>query len=299
MSKYDEVSKEYVPLRSEPTSSEVDKDTNDEDYLSDFEDFTVDEPPYIEEGPKDKYIMDLSEGMWTKASSKAVRKIIYLFMRWCGYWVLNLKKWIEQYRKRQEDVEARQTRVENEFKDVIANATKDSEVINARDSAYFGKFPVLDDRLENIEKMISGFVPQGVQIKIKRTMNVLPTVYVDTWEYGLGLAPLGDEPEGMFGGTTPTIIENRIVSWNNNELVIQVALDYESFVFDNRPGDNEYLLFDGIKSLMVHVDGGDPIGSPIDVSQVEVTRTQSTPTNVSMLARIAQLEEMIEESRNV
>ncbi|MCG4841126.1 hypothetical protein, partial [[Ruminococcus] torques] len=71
---------------------------------------------------------------------------------------LNLKKWIEQYRKRQEDVEARQTRVENEFKDVIANATKDSEVINARDSAYFGKFPVLDDRLENIEKMISGFV---------------------------------------------------------------------------------------------------------------------------------------------
>ena len=299
MSKYDEVSKEYIPLRSEPTSSEVDKDTNDEDYLSDFEDFTVDEPPYIEEGPKDKYIMDLSEGMWTKASSKAVRKIIYLFMRWCGYWVLNLKKWIEQYRKRQEDVEARQTQVENEFKDVIANATKDSEVINARDSAYFGKFPVLDDRLENIEKMISGFVPQGVQIKIKRTMNVLPTVYVDTWEYGLGLAPLGDEPEGMFGGTTPKIIENRIVSWSNNELVIQVALDYENFVFDNRPENNEYLLFDGIKSLMVHVDGGEAIGSPTDVGQVEVIKTQSTPTNVSMFARIAQLEEMIGENRNV
>lgn len=116
MSKYDELSKDYVPLKTEPEIKP--SEPNDEDYLTDFEDFNLEEPEYINKGPKDEYILELSEGMWTKASSKAVRKIIYLFMRWCGYWVLNLKKWIEQYRKRQEDVEERQTNLENDFKNV-------------------------------------------------------------------------------------------------------------------------------------------------------------------------------------
>ncbi|WP_285141416.1 hypothetical protein [Lactococcus petauri] len=294
MSKYDEVSKDYIPLKSEPISGPSDTELKDEDYLSDFEDFNLEEPEYVKNGPKDEYILELSEGMWTKASSKAVRKIIYLFMRWCGYWVLNLKKWIEQYRKRQEEVEARQTQVENDFKDVIANATQDSEVINARNSDYFGGFTVLDDRLENIEKLLIGFVPQGVEIKINRTMNALPSVYIDTWEYGIGRLPLGEEPAGMFGGTTPKIVENRIVTWANNELVIQVALDFENFKFNYRPESGEYLLFDGVRSLMIHVDGGEPIGDDVDESQVTVTKNQSTPTQSNLLQRLTQLEERIE-----
>lgn len=292
MSKYDELSKDYVPLKTEAEIKP--SEPSDEDYLSDFEDFNLEEPEYIDKGPKDEYILELSEGMWTKASSKAVRKIIYLFMRWCGYWVLNLKKWIEQYRKRQEAVEERQTNLENDFKDVIANTTQDSEVINARSSEYFGGFTVLDDRLENIEQLLIGFVPQGVQITISRKMNALPSVYIDTWEYGLGLAPLGDEPDGMFGGTIPKIVENRIVSWADNELVIQVAFDYENFKFKYRPESGEYLLFDGVRSLMVHVDGGDPIGDDMDESQVTVTKNQSMPTQSNLLQRLVQLEEKIE-----
>ncbi|MFK4906558.1 hypothetical protein ACI1S5_06625 [Lactococcus petauri] len=292
MSKYDELSKDYVPLKTEPEIKP--SEPNDEDYLTDFEDFNLEEPEYINKGPKDEYILELSEGMWTKASSKAVRKIIYLFMRWCGYWVLNLKKWIEQYRKRQEDVEERQTNLENDFKNVIANATQDSEVINARSSEYFGDFTVLDDRIENIEKLLIAFVPQGVQIMISRKMNALPSVYIDTWEYGLGNAPLGEEPDGMFGGTIPKIVENRIVSWANNELVIQVALDYENFKFNYRPESGEYLLFDGVRSLMVHVDGGEPIGENTDESQVVITKNKATPTQDNLLQRLVQLEEKIE-----
>lgn len=294
MTKYDEPSEKYVPLKSDSVSVSSEAELIEEDYLSDFEDFNLDEPEYIDSGAKDGYILELSEGMWKKASSKAVRRIIYLFMRWCGYWVLNLKKWIDQYRQRQEKVEERQTKVENDFKNVIANATKDSEVIVARSSDYFGDFTVLDERLENIEKLIIGFVPQGVQITIKRIMNTLPTVYIDTWEYGIGMVPLGEEPDGTFGGTIPKIVENRIISWANNELVIQVALDYENFKFNHRPESGEYLLFDGVKSLMIHVDGGEPIGEATDESQVVVTKNKATPTQDNLLQRLIQLEEKIE-----
>ncbi len=294
MSKYDEASENYVPLRSDPSSIASGTEINDGDYLSDFEDFNVEEPEYVDKGAKDGYILELSEGMWTKASSKAVRKIIYLFMRWCGYWVLNLKKWIEQYRKRQEDVEKRQTKVENDFKNVISNATTDSEVITARNSDYFGNFALLDERLENIEQLIVGFVPQGVKISVKRTMNALPSIYIDTWEYGIGRVPLGEEPAGKFGGTPPRIVEHRIISWANDELVIQVALDYENFKFNHRPTNDEYLLFDGVRSLMVHVSGGEPVGEAVDKEQVLVSKNKATPTHNSLIQRITQLEERVE-----
>lgn len=125
-------------------------------------------------------------------------------------------------------------------------------------------------------------------------MNALPSVYIDTWEYGLGNAPLGEEPDGMFGGTIPKIVENRIVSWANNELVIQVALDYENFKFNYRPESGKYLLFDGVRSLMVHVDGGEPIGENTDESQVVITKNKATPTQDNLLQRLVQLEEKIE-----
>ena len=289
MVKYDEISDKYVPLASEK-ANDVEIDTADNKYLTDFEDFNTDEPSYIDEGAKDGYILELSENMWTKASSKAVRKIIYLFMRWCAYWVLKLQAWVDKTNDRQDDVEKRQNGLENQFKDVLANATTDSEVINARDSQAFGKFTVLDDRLENIEKLLSGFVPQGVEITIERTMDALPKIYVDTWDYGIGMVGLGEEPSGLFGGTTPEIIQSRIVSWTNNKLVIQVPLDYEKFVFDNRPSDDGYLLFNGTKSLMVHVDGGSALGEPDDKTKVTVTKNNATVQPNALAVRVQQLE---------
>ena len=289
MVKYDEISDKYVPLASEK-ASDVEIDTADDKYLTDFEDFNTDEPSYIDEGAKDGYILELSENMWIKASSKAVRKIIYLFMRWCAYWVLKLQAWVDKTNGRQDDVEKRQNGLENQFKDVLANATTDSEVINARDSQAFGKFTVLDDRIENIEKLLSGFVPQGVEITIERTMDTLPKIYVDTWDYGIGMVGLGEEPTGLFGGTTPEIIQSRIVSWTNNKLVIQVPLDYEKFVFDNRPSDDEYLLFNGTKSLMVHVDGGSALGEPNDKTKVTVTKNNATVQPNALAVRVQQLE---------
>lgn len=297
MVKYDEISDKYVPLANEK-ASDVEIDTADDKYLTDFEDFNMDEPGYIENGSKDGYILELSENIWTKASSKAVRKIIYLFMRWCAYWVLKLQAWVDKTNGRQDDVEKRQNGLENQFKDVLANATTDSEVINARDSQAFGKFTVLDDRIENIEKLLSGFVPQGVQITIERTMDTLPKIYVDTWDYGIDMVNLGEEPEGVFGGTTPEIIQSRIVSWTNNKLIIQVPLDYEEFVFDNRPSDDEYLLFNGTKSLMVHVDGGSPIGEPSDKTKVTVTKNNATVQPDALAVRVQQLETQVGDLQN-
>jgi hypothetical protein len=297
MVKYDEISDKYVPLASEK-ANDVEIDTADDKYLTDFEDFNTDEPSYIDDGAKDGYILELSENIWTKASSKAVRKIIYLFMRWCAYWVLKLQAWVDKTNGRQDDVEKRQNGLENQFKDVLANATTDSEVINARDSQAFGKFTVLDDRIENIEKLLSGFVPQGVEITIERTMDTLPKIYVDTWDYGIAMVGLGEEPTGLFGGTTPEIIQSRIVSWTNNKLIIQMPLDYEKFAFDNRPSDDEYLLFNGTKSLMVHVDGGSPIGEADDKTQVTVTKNNATVQPDTLAVRVQQLETQVGDLKN-
>ena len=101
---------------------------------------------------------------------------------------------------------------------------------------------------------------------------------------------LGEEPTGLFGGTTPEIIQSRIVSWTNNKLVIQVPLDYEKFVFDNRPSDDEYLLFNGTKSLMVHVDGGSALGEPNDKTKVTVTKNNATVQPNALAVRVQQLE---------
>lgn len=103
---------------------------------------------------------------------------------------------------RQGDVEKRQTDVENQFNAVIANATKDSEVILARDSQIYGTFPTLDGRFERLESIVSQYVPMGFTVTLKHNQNRKPEVAVSYVEYAFGTEPngFGTGPAGSFGG---------------------------------------------------------------------------------------------------
>lgn len=103
---------------------------------------------------------------------------------------------------RQGDVEKRQTDVENQFNAVVANATKDSEVILARDSQIYGTFPTLDGRFERLESIVSQWVPMGFTVTLKHNQNRKPKVAVSYVEYAFGTEPngFGTGPAGSFGG---------------------------------------------------------------------------------------------------
>ncbi|KRL73535.1 hypothetical protein [Ligilactobacillus saerimneri] len=103
---------------------------------------------------------------------------------------------------RQSDVEGRQSDLEKQFQLVVANATKDSEVILARDSQIYGSFPTVDGRLERIESIVSQYVPMGFTVTLKHNQNRKPEVAVSYVEYAFGTEPngFGTGPAGSFGG---------------------------------------------------------------------------------------------------
>ncbi|MBM6642190.1 metallophosphoesterase [Lacticaseibacillus paracasei] len=110
----------------------------------------------IDKGVVDPKAKTLSGWIQHKQYGLDVRKSLSLFTEWISSKFNAIVSAFENVKDRQDHVEGRQDDVEDQFKDVVANATKDSEVILARDSKFYGKFSVLDDRLENVETYLKG-----------------------------------------------------------------------------------------------------------------------------------------------
>lgn len=167
---------------------------------------------------------------------------------------------------RQVDVEDRQTDLEKEFKDVIANATVDSELINARDSNIYGKFPTLDGRLENIEQMLAMAIPSGYLVTINHGLGRNPDVTVSYYEDAIGTEIGGLGKAAIFGGTNAKFIESTASYVDANNVKIELpagfaltgypiyqAADRCWYIIDK----NRILRFDlGVRSTD-HPNGGD------------------------------------------
>lgn len=154
--------------------------------------------------------------------------------------------------QRQSDVEKRQTSVESQFVSVLANATQDSEVINARDSNIYGPFGVLDLRLENIEQMLAMAIPAGFTVTINHGLGRNPTVTVVYYEYALGTEPngLGSGPAGTFGGTPPKTLQSTVSYVDANTVKIDLPAGFKLSgdpVF--QPADNRWYIIDGYRTL--------------------------------------------------
>lgn len=157
---------------------------------------------------------------------------------------------------RQGQVEGRQTDLENQFAQVIANATVDSEVILARNSNRYGSYITLDNRLEHIESLLASYVPAGFTITLKHNQNRNPRVNVLYYEYAIGTETggLGAGPSGSFGGTNFTNVAPQVDYQDLNTAVIHLPTVYSMH------GTVEYkygywYLIDGYKTL--RLDLGD------------------------------------------
>lgn len=152
----------------------------------------------------------------------------------------------------QGQVTKRQTSVESQFVSVLANATQDSEVINARDSNIYGPFGVLDLRLENIEQMLAMAIPAGFTVTINHGLGRNPTVTVVYYEYALGTEPngLGSGPAGTFGGTPPKTLQSTVSYVDANTVKIDLPAGFKlSGVPVYQPIDGRWYLIDGYRTI--------------------------------------------------
>lgn len=158
---------------------------------------------------------------------------------------------------RQTDVEKRQTDVEGQFKTVIANATKDSEVILARDSTAYGKFAVLDDRLENIEALMAQAVPSGFTVTIHHGIGRNPTIAVRYYEYGIGTEPagLGTAPGNKLGEINSQTVTSATTYPDANTAVVQLPIWFKLAGNAVLKPDGNYYLIDGYRTLKFDVGG--------------------------------------------
>ena len=151
---------------------------------------------------------------------------------------------------RQTQVESRQTDLENAFKSVISNATKDSEVILARSSSRYGAYLTLDDRIEYLEQLIGTYVPSGFTVTINHNQNRNPDVKVHYYEYALGTEPdgIGTGPKGSFGGTNNVDVPATVEYKDANTLLVHLPTNYRltgAPIFEQ----DKWRLIDGYKAL--------------------------------------------------
>lgn len=151
---------------------------------------------------------------------------------------------------RQTQVDSRQTDLENAFKSVISNATKDSEVILARSSSRYGAYLTLDDRIEYLEQLIGTYVPSGFTVTIKHNQNRNPDVKVRYYEYALGTEPdgIGTGPKGSFGGTNNVDVPTTVEYKDANTVLVHLPTNYRltgAPIFEQ----DKWRLIDGYKTL--------------------------------------------------
>lgn len=152
--------------------------------------------------------------------------------------------------ERQGQVETRQTDIENQFQKVVANATKDSEIILARDSKKYGAFATVDDRMENIENLVAQYIPIGFTVTIKHNQNRNPDVKVRYYEYALGTEPngIGTGPKGSFGGTNNVDVPATVEYKDANTVSVHLPTNYRltgAPIFEQ----DKWRLIDGYKAL--------------------------------------------------
>lgn len=199
----------------------------------------------------------LSNKMYGKDVRKSLAQWILLGGYMCKQGIITLEQFQaalnsfeDVMEDRQVDVEKRQTTVEDKFKDVIANATVDSELINARNSTIYGKFPTLDGRLENIEQMLSMAIPSGYLVTINHGLGRNPDVTVSYYEDAIGTEVGGLGKAAIFGGTNAKFLESTDSYVDANTMKIELPAGFALRGYPvYQPADRCWYIIDGNRIL--------------------------------------------------
>ena len=211
----------------------------------------------IKNGVISKLAQDIAGWIRTKMWRRHVREALARSVEYFSVLFNKLKAIVDSNTVRQDNVEQRQSKLERDFISVTSNATVDSEVIIARNSSIYGNFNTLDLRLENIESIMTNFVPSGFIVKINHSLGRNPTVTVKKYDWAIGTEPTGFDtaPDGLFGGGAIETVPTNLIYTNGIVYVNMPAVYRQSGEFIVQ-SDTELLLIDGIHTLNFAVEGG-------------------------------------------
>ena len=149
------------------------------------------------------------------------------------------EKWNEEYQS-----------LTDEWKNTLAGVTVDDEVINARIDLRGFVYKTLKERLDAMQAISDKLNPVSEVFSIEHNQNCYPVVRVLAFENGLGIGPLGVN----LGGSNTITVNCDTEYMGRNSLKVKVPL---AFAMTNptteRISANEYLLVEGVKSLIIEV----------------------------------------------
>lgn len=165
--------------------------------------------------------------------------------------------------------------LENQYQQMLQDVLKDAlkvsdknksdqqDVMQRNQSLFQEWFKKLGDALSgdvagNLQLQINKLNADAkMAVEIKHNLGGYPIVHAIAWEYGLGLVGLGDEPEGLFGGTNVKTIPVNAEYIDNSTIKLSFTDD---FVLNNpivtNKDDGSYLLADGHSSIGITLQSG-------------------------------------------
>lgn len=151
-----------------------------------------------------------------------------------------------------DETSERQDELEERWETVLAETTDGAEVIDARTGLRGTSWATLKGRLDSMQAIDDKLNPVSEVFSIEHNQFGYPTVRVLSLEYGLGVVPLESEP--VFGGSSTVTINCDVEYVDRNNLKVKVPIGYAmTNPTTERISANEYLLVEGIKSLIIEV----------------------------------------------
>ena len=136
------------------------------------------------------------------------------------------------------------------------NKSDQQDVMQRNQSLFQEWFNKLDKQLSgdvatNLQKQINKLnADTKMSITITHAMGGYPIPHAMAWEYGLGLVGLGDEPDGLFGGTNVKTVPVNAEYLDDKTIKLMFT---DEFVLNNPivtdKGDGTYLIVDGHTSI--------------------------------------------------
>lgn len=149
-----------------------------------------------------------------------------------------------------DETSERQDELEEHWETVLAETTDGAEVIDARTGLRGTSWPTIKGRLDSMQAIDDKLNPVSEVFSIEHNQNCYPVVRVLAFENGLGIGPLGVN----LGGSNTITVNCDAEFIGRNHLKVKVPL---AFAMTNptteRISANEYLLVEGIKSLIIEV----------------------------------------------
>ncbi|MGM8313763.1 BppU family phage baseplate upper protein [Escherichia coli] len=140
-------------------------------------------------------------------------------------WRKNQQDAFEAWRQKNEkDFETWFTSIQDILKSVDPGGVLLNEIVLARLSEKYGEFNTLDDRLENIEAILTETELNEELITIKHDSKQYPHVVVTTWTNGLGVTGIGTKTAF---GSVPETIPHTVQYPDFNTITVLTSKNYQ------------------------------------------------------------------------